>query len=94
MKEGMDKRLAFIILDIVAIIAILGIVLLADLADQKERTTFQKMILGGVVEPIPGDACEAIKCDGGDAKNILVADVGYSICECPNKQKYMIAQVT
>jgi len=49
LKENTEKQLAFIILDIVAIIAILGIVLLADLSDQKEKNPLQKMILGNSI---------------------------------------------
>jgi hypothetical protein len=46
LKESTEKQLAFIILDIVAIIAILGVVLLADLSDQQDKNALQKMILG------------------------------------------------
>jgi len=49
LKESTEKQLAFIILDIVAIIAILGVVLLADISDQKEKNPLQKMILGNSI---------------------------------------------
>ena len=81
MEESMEKRLAFIILDIVAIIAILGIVLLADLSEQQDRTTFQKLVLGDATATQRGinpvqypekiDPCRTVRCKyGHEARDI------------------------
>jgi len=43
-----QRRLAFIILDVVAIIAILGIVLLDDISRDYEKSEFQKLLTGRV----------------------------------------------
>lgn len=89
------KRLAFIILDIIAIIAILGIVLLDDLTRGYEKSEFQKLITG---EAHWGSeqACEAIRC----REPVMTAELegttpdGQQICRCPEGTAFKIAKYT
>lgn len=87
-----QRRLAFIILDVVAIIAILGIVLLDDISRDYEKSEFQKLLTGRA-QFTEDPACGAVKCRvitepaqflGKDKK-------GYSICRCPDGLLYSIS---
>jgi hypothetical protein len=91
-----QKRLALIILDIVAIIAILGIVLLDDMSREHEKSEFQKLITG---ETHWGEdqMCGAIKCfetPTTRAQYIGQSHAGYTVCKCPNGDTYSITRFT
>ena len=85
-----QKRLAFIILDIVAILAILSVVLMDDLSRGYEKSEFQKLITGGA-QWTEQDMCGAIKC-GGTLRAKWIGDdhKGYTICKCPDGRAYSI----
>ena len=90
------KRLAMIILDIVAIIAILGIVLLDDMSRGHEKSEFQKLITG---EMHWGEdqMCGAIKCmetPTTRAKYVGKSHDGYAVCKCANGDTYSITRFT
>ena len=90
------KRLALIILDIVAIIAILGIVLLDDMSRQHEKSEFQKLITGGV-QWGEDQMCGAIKCfetPTTRARYIGQSYEGYTVCMCPGGDTYSITRFT
>lgn len=104
MKESTEKQLAFIILDIVAIIAILGVVLVADLADQSEKNPLQKMILGDalakfrginpVVFPEKIDPCRIVECKYEQQPiDLGTTDDGHEICQCPNGDEFLISNI-
>ncbi|MBD3304634.1 hypothetical protein GF343_05820 [Candidatus Woesearchaeota archaeon] len=86
-----QRRLAFIILDVVAIIAILGIVLLDDISRGYEKSEFQKL-LTGKAHFDEGTACDAVKCRTiTEPAQFLGKDQkGYSICKCPDRMLYSI----
>lgn len=91
-----QKRLALIILDIVAIIAILGIVLLDDMSRQYEKSEFQKLITGKMHWG-EDQMCGAIKCmetPATRAKYIGQSHDGYTVCKCPNGDTYSITRFT
>jgi len=87
-----QKRLAFIILDVVAIIAILGIVLLDDISRDYEKSEFQKLLTGGAHFG-EETACAAVKCSvvTEPAQFLGKDQKGYSICKCPGGKLYSIA---
>ena len=87
-----QKRLAFIILDVVAIIAILGIVLLDDISRDYEKSEFQKLITGRA-QFTESPACEAVKCSAvTERAQFLGKDQkGYSICRCSDGMLYSIS---
>ncbi|MBW3004982.1 hypothetical protein KY310_04070 [Candidatus Woesearchaeota archaeon] len=87
-----QRRLAFIILDVVAIIAILGIVLLDDISRGYEKSEFQKLITGGA-NFREGTACDAVKCSTvtEPAQFLQKDQKGYSICQCPDGRLYSIS---
>ena len=88
------KRLAFIILDVVAIIAILGIVLLDDMSRGYEKTEFQKLITGKVQSGKITE-CDAIKCSMITEKAVLIGKglQGSSVCKCPDGTIYSISSI-
>lgn len=92
MKESTEKQLAFIILDIVAIIAILGVVLLADLSDQQEKNAFQKLILGNAITPLEAH-CGLINCGGSQAARIGTT-AGQAVCQCPDGNTYAVSKIS
>lgn len=88
-----QKRLSLIILDIVAIIAILGIVLLDDLSRQYEKNEFQKLITGKT-HLEENRICDVIKCieiPEERARNIGKSQSGHTLCKCPDGNTYEIS---
>jgi len=90
MIDKEQKRLAFIILDIVAILAILSVVLMDDLSRGYEKSEFQKLITGRT-HWTEQDLCAAIKCEGTTrAKLIGHNPEEYTLCKCPDGNTYSI----
>jgi hypothetical protein len=87
-----QKRLAFIILDVVAIIAILGIVLLDDISRGYEKSEFQKLLTGRAHFG-ERTTCDAVRCSviTEPAQFIEKDQKGYSICRCPDGMLYSIS---
>ena len=89
-----QKKLALIILDVVAIIAILGIVLLDDMSRGYEKSAFQKLITGETHWD-EQDMCGAIKCGGTERAKYVGTDYNeYAICKCPDGRAYSITRFT
>ena len=84
-----QKRLAYIILDVVAIIAILGIVLLDDISRDHEKNAFQKLITGEV-QWTDDQICSIIKCDEKAAVYEGEDQFGLTVCKCPDGRTYSI----
>lgn len=94
MIDKEQKRLAFIILDIVAILAILSVVLMDDLSRGYEKSEFQKLITGGT-QWTEQDLCGAVKCRGTTrARYIGQNPEGYTLCKCPDGNAYSINKLT
>ena len=87
-----QKRLAFIILDVVAILAILSVVLMDDLSRGYEKSEFQKLITGNA-QWTEDHMCGAIKCTGTVRARFIGHDhKGYTICKCPDGPAYAITR--
>jgi hypothetical protein len=84
-----QKRLAYIILDVVAIIAILGIVLLDDMSRDYEKNAFQKLITGEV-QWADDQVCSVIRCGDLPATYAGEDQFGLSICKCKDGRAYSI----
>ncbi len=89
-----QKRLALIILDIVAILAILSVVLMDDLSRGYEKSEFQKLVTGGA-QWTEQDVCGAVKCTGTIRARFIGHDQkGYTLCKCPDGATYSINKLT
>lgn len=88
--DSEQKRLALIILDIVAILAILSIVLMDDLSRGYEKSEFQKLITGEA-HWSEEDLCGSIKCGGTLRARWIGNDhKGYTLCKCPDGTSYSV----
>ena len=89
-----QKRLALIILDVVAILAILSVVLMDDLSRGYEKSEFQKLITGDA-HWTEQDMCAAVKCSGTIRARFIGHDQkGYTLCKCPDGNAYSISKFT
>jgi len=93
-------RLSMIILDVVAIIAILGVILLADIAEQKEMAAIagrQTYSIENVVQSYPDkdNPCARIRCPNTDPAE----QIGYNsktdiaTCLCPDGEMFWVPRV-
>ena len=96
MAEDIAK-LSKIILDIVAIIAILSVILLADIAEQNQMrsATGNTLRIGTMIAPVPGknNPCSIITCRDNSPSFQVGLDkfMNIAICQCPNQMQYRVS---
>ncbi|MBN1644622.1 hypothetical protein JW851_01100 [Candidatus Woesearchaeota archaeon] len=93
-------RLSMIILDVVAIIAILGVILLADMAEQREMAKLSGQPtykIDNVVQSYPDkdNPCKKVICSNYDPAEQIAWDKETDIatCRCGNGELFLVERV-
>lgn len=96
-----NVRLSMIILDVVAIIAILGVILLADVAEQKEIARMQSgqttYSIDNVVQTYDDrdSPCKKVVCPNTDPAEMTGWDqeTDIAICQCGDGEVFLVERV-